>query len=70
MDRFALYDGVNYTVRKANARGGFGKVAGEEEHEDITNTEVSNKQVTKMIRDGKVVIVRDNKTYNVLGAEL
>lgn len=70
MDSFALYDGVNYTVRKANARGGFGNVAGEEEHEDITNTEVSNKQVTKMIRDGKVVIVRDNKTYNVLGTEL
>ena len=70
MDRFANYDGVNYTVRKANARGGFGNVAGEEEHEDITNTEVSNNQVTKMIRDGKVVIVRDNKTYNVLGTEL
>ncbi len=70
MDRFALYDGVNYTVRKANARGGFGLKAGEEPHEDITNTEVSNDQVKKIVRNGQVVIVRDNKEYNVLGAQL
>ena len=70
MDRFALYDGVNYTVRKANARGGFGLKAGEEPHEGITNTEVSNDQVKKIVRDGQVVIVRDNKEYNVLGAQL
>ncbi len=70
MDRFAVYDGVNYMVRKANARGGFGNVAGEEEHEDITNTEVSNNQVTKMIRDGQVIILRDGKEFNMLGAEL
>lgn len=70
MDRFALYDGVNYTVRKANARGGFGLKAGEEPHEGITNTEVSNDQVKKIVRNGQVVIVRDNKEYNVLGAQL
>ena len=70
MDRFALYNGVTYTVRKANARGGFGLKAGEEPHEGITNTEVSNDQVKKIVRDGQVVIVRDNKEYNVLGAQL
>ena len=70
MERFALYDGVNYTVRKANARGGFGLKAGEEPHEGITNTEVSNDQVKKIVRNGQVVIVRDNKEYNVLGAQL
>ena len=70
MDRFALYDGVNYTVRKANARGGFGLKAGEEPHEGITNTEVSNDQVKKIVRNGQVVVVRDNKEYNVLGAQL
>ena len=70
MDKLAVYDGVTYTLRKANARGGFGLKAGEEPHEGITNTEVSNDQVKKIVRDGQVVIVRDNKEYNVLGAQL
>jgi hypothetical protein len=68
MDLFALYDGVNYTVRKANARGGFGYAAGEEPTEDIKNTNVSNKRkVMKTFRDGQLIIVRDNNEYNVLG---
>ena len=70
MDRFALYDGVNYTVRKANARGGFGLKAGEDPHEDITNTEVSNNQVIKTVRNGQLIIIRDNKEYNVYGLVL
>ena len=70
MDKLAVYDGVTYTLRKANARGGFGLKAGEEPHEGITNTEVSNDQVKKIVRNGQVVIVRDNKEYNVLGAQL
>ena len=70
MDRFATYDGVNYTVRKANARGGFGWKAGEEPQEqDIDNCACSQKAM-KIIRDGQIVIVRDNKEYNVLGAQL
>lgn len=70
MDLFALYDGVNYTVRKANVRGGFGYAAGDEP-EGIVNTNVSNKdKVIKTFRNGQLIIVRDNKTYNVLGAEL
>ncbi len=70
MDRFAVYDGVNYTVRKANARGGFGLKAGEEPHEDITNTEVSNNQVNKFFRNGQVLIQRDGRTYSILGTEI
>ena len=69
MDRFALYDGVNYTVRKANARGGFGEPAGGEPGEAIENTEVRNTQTTKLIRNGQIIIVRDGKEYNVLGVE-
>jgi len=70
MDRFALYDGVNYTVRKANARGGFGEPAGGEPGEAIENTEVRNTQTTKLIRNGQIIVVRDGKEYNVLGAQL
>ena len=70
MDKFALYDGVNYTVRKANARGGFGLKAGEEPSQAISNTAVSNEKVAKIIRDGKVIIIRGDKEFNVLGAQL
>ena len=58
------------TVRKANARGGFGLKAGEEDqHEGISHTDCGCK-TEKIIRDGQVVIVRDGKEYNVLGAQL
>ena len=70
MDRFAVYDGVNYTVRKANARGGFGLKAGEDPQGIENANAASNSKVSKIFRDGQVVIVRDGKEYNVLGAEL
>lgn len=63
-----LLEGV--TVRKANARGGFGPKAQEDPHEGIENTAASNSKVSKFFRDGQVVIVRDGKEYNILGAEL
>jgi hypothetical protein len=69
MDRFALYDGVTYTVRKANTRGGFGLPAGEEP-QGISNTAAEAVKVQKVIRNGQVVILRDGKEYNVLGAQL
>ena len=69
MDRFALYDGVTYTVRKANARGGFGLKAGEESHEGIDHA-ACNCKTEKIIRDGQVVIVRDKKEFNVLGTQI
>jgi hypothetical protein len=58
------------TVRKANTRGGFGAKAGEEPSQAISNTAVSNEKVAKIIRDGKVIIIRGNKEFNVLGAQL
>lgn len=69
MDRFALYDGVTYTVRKANTRGGFGLPAGEEP-QGISNTAAEAVKVQKVIRNGQVIILRDNKAYNIIGAEL
>jgi hypothetical protein len=55
------------TIRRANARGGFGWKAGEEPQGVENTASVSNEQVKKMIRDGKVVIVRGEKEYSVFG---
>ena len=70
MDRFAQYDGITYTVRKANSRGGFGFKAGEEPEEESIEHTACNSKTEKIIRDGQIVIVRDNKEFNVLGAQL
>lgn len=67
---FAPLQGVDHSVRKANARGGFGLKAGEEQKEGIDNTAASNCKIEKIVRDGQVVIVRDGREYNALGAEL
>ena len=59
------------TVRRANARGGFGEPVGvDDPQEGLESTATQNSSIQKMIRDGQVVIVRDGKEYNVLGAEL
>ncbi len=57
------------TTRKANARGGFGKVAGDP-GQGVENTAAEAQKVQKIFRDGQVVIVRDGKAYNMLGAQL
>ena len=58
-------------VRKANARGGFGVPAGEEEPEEgLENMTAKNGKVQKFFRDGQVVIVRNNKEYTIFGAAL
>ena len=57
------------TVRKANRRGGFGAPDQQVDTEDIDNCACSQKAM-KIIRDGQVVIVRNGKEFNVLGAEL
>ncbi len=62
---------AEYYVRFANGRGGFGPaVYPGQTPEAIENTAASNGKVQKFFRDGQVVIVRDGKEYNVLGAEL
>ena len=65
-------EGCEYTIRKANARGGFGLKAGENPKEGIENTAASNAktQAVKTVKDGQIVIVRDGKAYNMLGAQL
>jgi len=57
------------TIRKANARGGFGKVAGDP-GQGVENTAAEAQKVQKIIRDGQVIIVRDGKEFNVLGTQL
>ena len=58
------------TVRKANARGGFGKPAGDEPQgiEDINAN--ANAKVVKIFRDGQVIILRDGKEFNIIGTQL
>ena len=70
MSSFAIYDGANYTVRKANKRGGFGPVSEEKPNAISEITEQGGSKTHKFFRDGQVIIVRDNKEYNVLGAQL
>ena len=60
----------NIIIRAANGRGGFGYPATYGPEEAIDNTDAYNNKVEKVIRDGQVVIVRDGKEFNVLGAEL
>ena len=63
-------EGSGITVRKANGRGGFGLKAGEEP-QGVENTKAAEaKKAVKVFRDGQVVIVRDGREFNVLGAEL
>ena len=58
------------TIRKANARGGFGLKAGDKP-EGVENTKTAEAvKAVKVVRNGQVVIVRDGKEFNVLGAEL
>lgn len=58
-----------YYVRFANGRGGFGpKVWPGETPEGIENTEVSNNgKVSKIFRDGHLIILKNNNEYSVLG---
>ena len=69
MDKLAVYDGVEYTLRKANARGGFGLTV-EQQHEGVESIQHSAVSVQKIMRNGQVIIVRDGKEFNVLGAQL
>lgn len=62
---------ADITVRKANARGGFGYKAGEEPKDQaIDNTDACDCKIEKVVRNGQVIIIRDGREFNVLGAEL
>ena len=61
------------TVRKANARGGFGLAAGEEPEPSEVVVTVSGERSEvsgKMLRNGRVIIVREGRMYDILGNEL
>ena len=64
-------EGCEYTIRKANARGGFGNKADKEPEVDaIDSVSACNCKTEKIVRDGQVIIVRDGKEFTILGAEL
>lgn len=57
------------TVRKANARGGFGVKAGPGAPAAIEEVldKAAEKDVHKLIHNGQLIIIRDGKAYNALG---
>lgn len=66
-------EGSGITVRKANARGGFGLAAGEEPEPSEVVVTVSGERSEfsgKMLRNGRVIIVREGRMYDMLGNEL
>ena len=64
-DKVALYNGIDYSIRKANARGGFGAPA-EQQGQGVEEVNAA-KNVQKKMVNGTLIIVRDNVEYNVLG---
>ena len=68
ISQLMVYDGKTYTLRKANARGGFGKSFEEEEAgvEDVSYQQ-SAVSVQKVMRDGQLIIIRDGIRYNTIG---
>ena len=62
-------EGSGITVRKANARGGFGPKAGDVPQgvEDVQENKVP---CTKVIENGQILIKKNGKIYNVLGTEV
>lgn len=61
------------TVRKANARGGFGEPAEQGGDETAIKTVSSDRFVLntrKELRNGHMVILKDNKSFTVLGTQL
>ena len=60
----------NIIIRAANGRGGFGHIATYGPDAAIDNTSACNCKVEKIVRDGQVIIVRNGREFNTLGAEL
>ena len=60
----------NIIIRAANGRGGFGHIATYGPDAAIDNTSACNCKVEKIVRDGQVIIIRDGREFNTLGAEL
>ena len=56
---------AEYIVRAANTKGGFGLPASKSV--GIENVQGENVQYTKIIKDGKLFIMRDDKVYDAMG---
>ena len=77
-DMYEIYFGnrdmmptADYYVRFANGRGGFGPaVHAWDKPEGIEDTAAEAVKATKIMRDGQVIIVRDNREYTVFGTQL
>lgn len=53
------------TIRRANARGGFGQPVGEPQ--GVEDVQQSAASVQKVIRDGQLIIIRNGYEYNSVG---
>ena len=66
INELMVYDGKTYTLRKANARGGFGLPA-EKQPTGVENTAAEAVKVQKIFRNGQLIIIKNNNEYNALG---
>ena len=62
-------DDSGITVRKANARGGFGKAVkyGDDTATEAVSDQQSAASIQKVMRDGQLIIIRDGMQYNTIG---
>ena len=59
------------TIRRANARGGFGYKAGQEpKSEGIENTAADKGKIEKVVRNGQLLILRGNALYTATGRQI
>ena len=70
INKLMLYDGKTYLLRKANSRGGFGTPVEGKEETGVENVQRDQVRSMKVFRDGQIVIIRDGKAFNMLGAKL
>ena len=68
--KVAVYNGVNYKIRKANARGGFGKSADDQGQATFGPSAIEPSNAQKTLCNGQLIIFRDGKQYNAIGAQL
>jgi len=69
ISQLMVYDGKTYTLRKANARGGFGEAAKDDETTGVeaVSNQLSAVSVQKVLRGGQLIIIRDGMQYNTIG---
>ena len=70
---YSLTESGQYTVKAANRFGGLGAASAEVTYKP-TATSMENAedhvQCTKIMKDGQLLILRDGKTYTIIGKQL